>query len=343
MRVLIRADASIAIGTGHVMRCLALCQALREGGAFVEWLAREMPDSLRARIEQEGCQVVTSEVARGSSEDADETVAKSPGFDWVVLDGYSFEGSFQERVLGSGMRTILIDDGGCLDDYHATILLNPNLYATEEMYASADVSHVLVGRKYAMLRRDFWEQGERPLGLRTRKVLVTMGGSDPDNVTGKVIRSLKTSSLDHLQIRAIVGASNPYWETLQVQANRAGHPVELLRDVRDMRSQFEWADVCISAAGNTALELACVGVATLFVVIVDNQEPVARAIKKFGFGRVLGWHEDVNEEMYRSALRDLLASSEERDRMSRWGRELVDGKGALRVAEAMREWRIDYR
>ena len=164
-----------------------------------------------------------------------------------------------------------------------------------------------------------------------------MGGSDPDNVTGKVIRAVKGSNLEHLDIRAIVGAGNPYWETIQVQASRQGHKVELLQNVANMREQYEWADVCISAAGNTALELACVGLAGLYIVLVDNQEPVARAIRKFGFGRVLGWHEDVNEEAIRSALRNLLTSTEERDRMGRWGRELIDGQGALRAAQALRE------
>ena len=105
----------------------------------------------------------------------------------------------------------------------------------------------------------------------------------------------------------------------------------------DGATQFEWADVCVSAAGSTARELACVGVAGLDIVLVDNQEAAGRAIRKFGFGRVLGWHEDLNEEAIRAAVRDVLTSTEERDRMGRWGRELVDGQGALRVAAAIGE------
>ncbi|MEA2552218.1 MAG: UDP-2,4-diacetamido-2,4,6-trideoxy-beta-L-altropyranose hydrolase [Fimbriimonadaceae bacterium] len=335
MRVLIRADASVAIGTGHVMRCLALAQALQHGGDEVTFAAAELPDALQDRLQ--GFEIKRLNGPRASLDDAAETAALAEAKDWVVLDGYAFNHAYQQALRKENQKLAIIDDGANLDGYSADGLINPNLYATEAMYEEKSISRLLVGHKYAMLRREFWERTDRPAKPRSRNVLITMGGSDPDNVTGKIIRSVKGSTLENIHIRAITGASNPYWETLQAQAARAGHSVELLRNVEDMKEQLEWADIAISAAGNTALELACVGVPSLFVVLVDNQEPVARAIRKFGFGRVLGWHEDVNEEAIRAGLRDLLSSSQERDRMSAWGRESVDGQGALRVAAALRE------
>ena len=321
------------------MRCLALAQALQSSGDDVHLAACCLPEALEARVAENGLRVSRLEAPIGSDEDASKTIdlAKQLRSEVIVADGYSFKQSFQRALKAVKRCFCFIDDGANLDGYSADILVNPNLYATEEMYADREVDKLLVGRKYAMLRREFWEQRDKPAGLRTRHVLITMGGSDPDNVTGKVIRSVKGSKLENIEIRAIAGAGNPYWETLQVQASRPGHTVELLQNVADMRAQFDWADICISAAGNTALELACVGLASLYIVLVDNQEPVARAIRKHGFGRVLGWHEDLGEETIRAAVRDLLASTEERDRMGRWGRELVDGQGALRVASALRE------
>lgn len=321
------------------MRCLALAQALQQNGAEVHLAACAIPGALESRLFENGVKVSLLEAAIGSSQDSLKTVelADKLGAQVIVADGYSFGLAYQQALKATSRPLCFIDDGANLDGYSADLLVNPNLYATEEMYPQQDVGKLLVGRKYAMLRKEFWQQRDKPTGLRTRRVLVTMGGSDPDNVTGKVIRSVKGSKLENIEIRAIAGAGNPYWETLQVQASRPGHPVELLQNVADMGAQFEWADICISAAGNTALELACVGLAALYIILVENQEAVARAIRKFGFGRVLGWHEDLNEEAIRAAVRDLLASSEERDRMGRWGRELVDGQGAIRVALALKE------
>lgn len=328
----------MAIGTGHVMRCLALAQALAEQGHESHLAACEIPDALTERLQREGVPVTKLEAERASSQDLEATVrlAQETEANCLVLDGYSFQRDYQARLRNAACLCV-IDDCAKADGYSADLLLNPNLFGTEEMYAGQEVGRVLAGAKYAVLRREFWHQADKPASTRSRRILITMGGSDPDNVTGKAVRSVKKVTLEHVEIRAIVGAGNPYWETLQVQAGRAGHPVELLRDVQNMREQYEWCDVCVASAGNTALELACVGVASLFMIIVDNQEPVARAIRKFGFGRVLGWHEDVNEEAIRAGVRDVLVSTEERDRMGRWGRESVDGQGALRVAAALAE------
>lgn len=331
-----RADASMAIGTGHVMRCLALAQALAEQGHEASLAACEIPDALTTRLEREGVPVTKLAAERASQEDLDATlrIAGETGATCLVLDGYSFGRDYQDRLRKAACLCV-IDDCAAADGYSADLLLNPNLFATDDMYAEQDVAQVLTGAKYAVLRREFWQQTDKPVSSKTRRILITMGGSDPDNDTGKVIRAVKKVSLEHVEIRAIVGAGNPYGETLAVQAGRAGHDVELLRDVQNMREQYDWCDLCVASAGNTALELACVGVASLFLIIVDNQEPVARAIRKFGFGRVLGWHEDVNEDAIRAGVRDLLVSTEERDRMGRWGRKVVDGQGALRVATAL--------
>ncbi len=337
MKILFRADASVGVGTGHAMRSLALAQALMSQGDECHWFASAMPEGLSDRLTGEGIQLSVDPAYAGGGDDVVRTLllADALGVDWLVIDGYAFGRQYQDSV--HRRRTLVIDDLARTEGYACDILVNPNLFGAEDLYTNSKVGAVLAGRKYALLRKEFWSPFERQHSPRSRRVLITMGGSDPDNVTGKVIRSIKGSSVEHLEIRALVGASNPYWETLQVQAGRAGHAVELLRNVSNMREQFEWADICISAAGSTALELACAGVPSLFLVIVDNQEEVARAIKKNGFGRVLGWHEDVNEEMIRAAVRDLFSSSEERDRMSQWGRELIDGQGALRVAKVMME------
>ena len=337
MRFLLRADASVAIGTGHVMRCIALGQALQSLGHEAHLAAAQIPPSLQDRVAAEGLSFLSLGAERGSEADVKQVLQATRDGDWgFVIDGYAF-GKVYQTALGMRGKVCVLDDCTYADGYRAPLLVNPNLFGAEEMYAGQDVDRLLVGHHYAILRQEFWEDHEKPLSVKTRRILITMGGSDPDNVTGKVVRALKKVALEHVEIRAIIGASNPYWETLQVQASRAGHSVELLQNVSNMREQFEWADVCVAAAGNTALEIARIGVASLFLILVDNQEPVARAIRKYGFGRVLGWHEDVNEDALRAGVRDLMVSSEERDRMATWGRQVVDGQGAMRVAKAIEE------
>src|SRR6476659_3504103 len=128
MRVLIRADASVGIGTGHIMRCLALAQALQAGGGEVHFAACKMPGGLEARLEENSIGLTRLEAEVGSNDDlqATLTLAAQKKVEAIVADGYSFNLAYQSGLRKSGFRTCLIDDGANLDGYSADILVNPN-------------------------------------------------------------------------------------------------------------------------------------------------------------------------------------------------------------------------
>src|SRR5437764_676201 len=148
MRVLIRADASVGTGTGHIMRCLALAQALQKGGDEVQLAACHLPTSLEARLEENRIKLTRFQAEIGSDEDVKITLnlAKKPKVDAIVLDGYSFSCAYQKAIrTGRKGCFYFIDDGANLDGYTADILVNPNLYATEEMYEGQEIGKLLVG------------------------------------------------------------------------------------------------------------------------------------------------------------------------------------------------------
>ena len=338
MRVVIRADASTQIGTGHVLRCMALGQAIKDGGGEVRLLACEIPAALAERMKSEGIEVVVTGKDRGTPDDLEDTVERSKGWaDAIVLDGYKFDHAFQSGVKGAGFKTLVIDDDLPSDQFVADILLNQNLHAKEELYAGSNVDTMLLGLKYALLRREFREQPNREASVRSRNVLVTLGGSDSDNVTKKVIDSLNTVSLTGLKSRVLIGAGNPNAESLKQAADASRGEVEILRDVTNMREQYEWADIAISGGGSTVWELAFMGLPSLVIILADNQEKIAKSVWRAGTGVLLGWHHKVKPEQIAKQVRDLLVSSESRDRMGRWAQGQVDGQGAVRVADALRE------
>lgn len=57
MNVVFRVDASIQMGTGHVMRCLTLADALKNQGAECYFICREHPGNLIGLITQRGYHV----------------------------------------------------------------------------------------------------------------------------------------------------------------------------------------------------------------------------------------------------------------------------------------------
>jgi UDP-2,4-diacetamido-2,4,6-trideoxy-beta-L-altropyranose hydrolase len=158
---LIRADANSVIGTGHVMRCLALAQAWQDAGGTVAFACTDMPDSLLQRLWTERCEVHRFESAPASSREANDLqetlrIANVVRPQWLVLDGYDFGPNYQLALRDSRWRLLFIDDDWRHERYHADILLNQNVGATAALYASRKVgARLLLGCQYALLRRDF--------------------------------------------------------------------------------------------------------------------------------------------------------------------------------------------
>jgi len=329
--VVVRTDASVAIGLGHTMRCLALLAAL-EGGRAVHLMAG-VPAALEPRLER----AVLLEAEPGTRADADETVAlaRVEGAEWVVVDGYHFDGDYQQRLVDAGLRVLAFDDHGHAGHYPAQLVLNQNFGADDTPYAHRGPhTRLLLGPRYALLREEFRDLPERPVADHAERVLVTLGGSDPDNVSTRVLDGI-AGVPGPLDVQVLIGGANPYRPALEAAASRSPHPVTLIEDARDVAARMQWADVAVAAAGGTARELARAGTPQVSIALADNQRPAAAALAADGLAVVLGWHADVTEAAIARELGDLLQDRARRARLAERGRELVDGRGARRVLEAM--------
>jgi len=132
--LLVRADASQAIGSGHVMRCFALAKAWQDVGGTVFWLCAEMIPVLRERMEREGiaCQSMGGPVGTGCDADQLTVQARARNSEWVVVDGYRFFPNYIQTLKQSGLRVLFLDDDGRFDSYEADVVLNQNASAETE-------------------------------------------------------------------------------------------------------------------------------------------------------------------------------------------------------------------
>jgi len=313
--LLIRTDASVQIGTGHLMRCLALSQAWQDAGGKVVFLMATKAPALEACLQSEGMKIVHLSVQPGSIDDAIQTscYAHQVEADWIVVDGYHFGTNYQRIIKNQKCRLLLIDDLGNFEYYYADLILNQNIYAHEELYGNREpYTQLLLGTRYALLRREFlkWRGWKREIPEVARKVLVTMGGSDPDNV---------------------VGGSNPHYEELQSAVQDLRFPIRLESNVTNMPELMAWADVAISGGGSTSWELAFMGVPALVTILASNQYPIAESLNAIGCAVNLGWYEDVSPTETAQALTQLLRAPGTRAEMSKHGRQLVDGDGVDRA------------
>lgn len=329
MHLLIRADASISIGTGHVMRCLALAQACLAAGWEVTFLMGEGSPPLAQRVAEEGVAVIEQPLPWGTLADAQQTIAlvNQIEADWVVVDGYHFGADYQKWLKEANLRVLAVDDYGHATHYWADIVLNQNITASEELYTSRETyTKLLLGTRYVLLRKEFWpwRSWQRQIPPVASKILVTLGGSDPDNVTLKVILALQKAAIENLEAVVIVGGSNPHYQQLLDAVKGWEGKINLRQNVSNMPELMAWADMAITAGGSTCWEMAFMGLPCLLIPIADNQKQCAKRLQEIGAFEVL---DKIDAEMIDELIdktRSIHQSRYRQDVLSKRSKNLLD-------------------
>jgi UDP-2,4-diacetamido-2,4,6-trideoxy-beta-L-altropyranose hydrolase len=346
--LLLRADSDIRMGTGHVMRCLALAQAWQDAGGQAVFAAARLSPGLEAQLANYGMRLEKVAADPGTEADAGQTteLAHRLGAEWVVLDGYHFSGRFQQAIKQAERRLLVIDDYGHAEHYWADWILNQNLHAEESLYRQREPkTQLLLGTRFALLRREFgsWHGRKGAIPEVARKVLVTLGGSDPDNVTAKVIQALQKIIIPGYDAVVVAGTSNPHRSQLEAALAGSESLIHLRSFVANMPELMAWADVAVAAGGTTSWERACMGLPSLIVILADNQRDLAEASERAGIGWNLGPHQRLTVSAIVETLERLMMDAAARTSMARRGPELVDGQGAARVVHKLRDSAISLR
>lgn len=356
--VIFRADASLTMGAGHVMRCLTLADGLKARGAECVFICREHPgnllDMIRARgfaahalpMGGEGDSVEGSPAHAawlGATREADAEQCRAlidgRAIDWLVVDHYALDARWEQLVRPACRRLMAIDD--LADRQHdCDLLLDQNLGRRPEEYADLVPGHcrVLAGPTHALLRPEFAKLREYSLARRAEprleRLLISLGGVDKDNVTGQVLEALKACALpNNLRITVVMGPRAPWVEEVRNMAVGMPWKTEVLVGVDDMARLMADSDLAIGAAGGTTWERACLGLPCLLLVLADNQRPGADALSGTGGVFPLERGPALAGEL-RLALERFLDPLRLRDMGTAISR-VADGLGVGRVACAM--------
>ena len=338
--LLVRTDSDSRIGSGHAMRCLALAQAWQDSGGRAAFIMASATRPFSSRLKAEGIDLYTIDATAGGNQDARRTVESVARHKatWVVVDGYHFDGSYQKTLKDSGTGLLFIDDYGHAGHYPADIVLNQNIYAIPELYLKKEpYTRLLLGTKYALLRREFlrWSTHPRKIPETAARIMVTMGGSDPENATLKVIRVLQRLDIKGLEAVVVLGGINRHSREIAGQLGDSNIPIRLENNVTGMAELICRADLAVSAGGSTCWELAFLGLPNIILVLAENQRKIAEGLEQTGISVNLGPFEDCSEDKLEKAIVELIHTKQRRERMSRRGRRLVDGLGAVRVVREL--------
>jgi UDP-2,4-diacetamido-2,4,6-trideoxy-beta-L-altropyranose hydrolase len=317
------------------MRCLALAQAWQDAGRKVVFAMAESTPAIEARLLSEGMEIVLLGASSNSIQDAREAsaLARDRGAAWVVVDGYRFDSEYQRNLKNAGLKVLFVDDLGQCKHYSADLVLDQNVHASDGMYTNREpYTRLLLGPRYAMLRREFQARRERrEIPRIARKLLITMGGSDPDNLTLRLIEALPEIGVPDLEITVVAGGSNPQLVELQRRVADLHLPIHLVGNASNMPDLMAHSDVAIICAGGTLWELLYMGCATLSYFRTPAQGQIVAELDAMGAVQSMGPAEDFNENALAHAVRKIVACQDCRKKMERLGKELVDGEGIRRI------------
>ena len=312
MHVAFRADASLQIGTGHVLRCLTLADALRERGAWCSFVCRPHQGHLLALITQRGHQALALPELQESTQpnrngtahanwlgtdwstDAQDTQKvlnahlDSQTVDWLVVDHYALDARWEEALRAQAKRIMVIDD--LADRPHACDLLLDQTFGRQSadyIPLAPEGCALLCGSQYALLRPEFTALREYSLERRAQPVLkellIAMGGVDKDNVTGAVLHALQSCSLPaDCRLTVVMGQTAPWLKDVQDLACAMPRPTRVLVGVGNMGQLMADSDLAIGAAGATSWERCCLGLPSIILVVADNQLKVAKGLEEAG-------------------------------------------------------------
>lgn len=317
LRALLAPDCGPGVGLGHLERMLALADALQPD-VSVSLIVPDGDAVLRQRVEGRGHTVVTAPGSTASRVEA--VVAATRPVDLLILDGYVFDIDLQRRLRERAPLTV-VDDLGL--PAACDLAVNPS--PGGEQFRPSGAKGFLGGPAYALLRAAFVEARERVLrrGRAPRTVLVSTGATDLDGIAGRVSDELLESDASVEVIRVVGPDARGVPRTDQPRLRLLVAPMSLA-------DALARATVYVGAAGTTAVQAACVGIPAVINDAVANQAAQATALAGAGCAVVVGLG-DLAPECLK-----LLVDPGRCDAMADRGRALVDGRGAWRVAEAVR-------
>ncbi len=359
--VVFRVDASIDIGSGHVMRCLTLANTLRQLGAECVFICREHPGNLIEHIREQEFKVYTLPIVDSFKQDKGNIGASTllhsewlgstwqhdalaslvfltdlkPS--WVFVDHYALDERWEGFVRSSCRYLGVMDD---LHDRHhnCELLVDQTLGLTPEIYSSLVPTscETLVGAEYALLRPEFQVLRKTSLARRDsspmlRHIFVNLGGVDKHNITCRVLDGIEQSILSNAcQVTVVMGSTSQHVDQVKAAAENCRMEVSVLVGVNNIGELMSAADLAIGAAGGTTWERCCLGLPSIMVVLAENQRDIAEQLSNRGIADVVFNINTDFENNIANALNRL--TPEKLNLLSHASRRVTDGGGAAFVA-----------
>jgi UDP-2,4-diacetamido-2,4,6-trideoxy-beta-L-altropyranose hydrolase len=362
VEVAFRVDSSIVMGMGHVMRCLTLADALKEDGANIQFIVREHKGSLANEIRDRGYQVKLLPTPRGNTQseksdsgyaqwlgvsleqDADETRQALGSLvpDWLIVDHYALDTAWESQ-LRKTVKNIMVIDDLTNRKHDCDVLLDQTFNRDEKDYRKLvpESCRILTGSGYALLRSEFRKSRDKAIERRASRkglhsIMVSLGGTDPDNVTETILLGLSQSNLDtDSVVTVLLGKHSPHLDSVKNYAQHMRMNTTLLVDAKNVAEVMLNSDLAIGAGGTSAWERCCVGLPSLISVNAENQQKIVSELAAKGAVENMGWYRELTADKVAGLINELIKNPDKLAKMSSAALTVTDGEGAAKVVNVL--------
>ncbi|MCJ8320000.1 MAG: UDP-2,4-diacetamido-2,4,6-trideoxy-beta-L-altropyranose hydrolase [Colwellia sp.] len=354
--IVFRADASVIIGTGHIMRCLTLAHQLKKRGVDITFITHTHSGNLIKEIRAFDYRVVelttitrpidkhnaNSWLGCSQQEDAKECIEKLsliPPIDYLIIDHYAIDENWHKQLRQYCQRLMVIDDLANRH-YDCDILLDQTLNRQTHDYQNLMHAHcqLLLGSKFMLLREEFALVRQQAIDIRNQEIessphiLISMGGCDPDNINQLAINALIKLKKQQKKLSAtvVISSKAPHLMLLKNQLSQYDW-VSLEIDSKDMSALMLNANIAIGASGSTAWERCSLGLPCITIVSAENQQTIAENLSAQQAIINLGWYKNITIDMFVVAIENLLENKKQYSHMVQQCFSICDGQGTNNV------------
>lgn len=327
MDVFILTEGGKGYGFGHVARCSSIYQAFNKRNIFPRFIING-DDSVKSILSS-----IDFEINNWLND-----ISFLNSSDIVIIDSYLANANIFNEISKKVSLAIYLDDNKRLD-YPNGIVVNGLINASKLNYPKNNSVKYLLGSKYTPLRSDFWNADKLTVNEEIKSILITMGGNDLRNLTPKILKLLNDDS-PNINKKVII--TDSFQNVSEIESLK-NYFVELIYspNSKEMLKAMSNVDLAISASGQTLYELACIGVPTIAVGIIENQKDNILNWQETGFIEYAGcWNdEDLSNNIIKKFV--YLKNKNNRNDKSLTGTQYIDGKGSLRIVkEILKEYYI---
>jgi UDP-2,4-diacetamido-2,4,6-trideoxy-beta-L-altropyranose hydrolase len=343
--VVFRVDGSLQLGMGHIMRCCAFAERLRELDVKSVFLTKECESQIEDVIRASGFYLETMQHNFSAKEDVNYTKSLADHYSagMIVTDichtqalGHLEEFLQYHHYLSRDIFTLCIA-GGTLVNVPCHLVLSPYFRIDYPEICSNGFPDVLLGQSYFIFRRQFIEIAKlnRNIDRNAGKLLITIGGSDDLGFTPKIVKSIVMLPNKDLQLKIVIGPGFPKGtkhELDRLLGNYNGEHI-FLTNTSDLAREMFWADLAITGDGLTKYETAVTGTPSIMISRFDSEHELNRQFSQTGVNLYAGDGALIAVESLSMTIADLLYDHGSRQHMSQTGKKIMDGKGLERIIE----------